>query len=199
MRAMTSTVATKFAFVPPNPPSYRVVVDVLSVDGKMRMTDASERESVDVLKLKMKRGMEIVATYVKNPVASLTIVPSPTTRIFSCLDFKDEEKSILISHFNHNQGLFLHTRWKNNKLVFSFCCLYWFQLHGILKDLVHKAINTVINHQLKSFSNFSNNSFQPDGHQSSVSLLSVPRGNNITVHHYSSDLWVQSSMLTQIR
>ncbi|XP_071711881.1 uncharacterized protein [Rutidosis leptorrhynchoides] len=73
MGAMTSSVAAKFAFFPPNPPSYRVVVG----DGeRIRMTDVSERQNVDVLKLKTKKGTEIVATYVKNPVASLTVLYS---------------------------------------------------------------------------------------------------------------------------
>ena len=76
MGAMTSSVAARFAFFPPNPPSYRMVVDESSGGGKLRMTDVSERENVDVLKLKTKRGTEIVAAYVKNPVASLTVLYS---------------------------------------------------------------------------------------------------------------------------
>ncbi|KAI3500623.1 hypothetical protein L1887_36447 [Cichorium endivia] len=76
MGAMTSSVAAKFAFFPPNPPSYTVVVDESSDSGKLRMTDVSERPNVDVLKLKTKRGTEIVAAYVKNPVASLTMLYS---------------------------------------------------------------------------------------------------------------------------
>lgn len=74
MGAMTSSVAAKFAFFPPNPPSYTVVVDESS--GKLSMTDVSGRDNVDVLKLKTKRGTEIVAAYVKNPVASLTLLYS---------------------------------------------------------------------------------------------------------------------------
>ncbi|KAJ0754283.1 putative serine aminopeptidase, S33, alpha/Beta hydrolase [Helianthus annuus] len=73
MGAMTSTVAAKFAFFPPNPPSYRVVEEE---GGKLRMTDVSERENVDVLKLKTKKGTEIVAAYVKNKAASLTLLYS---------------------------------------------------------------------------------------------------------------------------
>ncbi|XP_076930980.1 uncharacterized protein LOC143595979 isoform X1 [Bidens hawaiensis] len=76
MGAMTSSVAAKFAFFPPSPPSYRVVVDESNGGGKLRMTDVSERDNVDVLKLKTKRGSEIVAAYVKNPVASLTLLYS---------------------------------------------------------------------------------------------------------------------------
>lgn len=73
MGAMTSSVAAKFAFFPPNPPSYKLVVD----EGeRIRMTDVTERENVDVLKLKTKKGTEIVAMYVKNPVASLTVLYS---------------------------------------------------------------------------------------------------------------------------
>ncbi|KAM0032126.1 putative serine aminopeptidase, S33, alpha/Beta hydrolase [Helianthus debilis subsp. tardiflorus] len=73
MGAMTSTVAAKFAFFPPNPPSYRVVEEE---GGRLRMTDVSERENVDVLKLKTKKGTEIVAAYVKNKAASLTLLYS---------------------------------------------------------------------------------------------------------------------------
>ncbi|KAF5791885.1 putative serine aminopeptidase, S33, alpha/Beta hydrolase [Helianthus annuus] len=73
MGAMTSTVAAKFAFFPPNPPSYRVEEEE---GGRLRMTDVSERENVDVLKLKTKKGTEIVAAYVKNKTASLTLLYS---------------------------------------------------------------------------------------------------------------------------
>ncbi|KAL4581929.1 hypothetical protein LXL04_006463 [Taraxacum kok-saghyz] len=76
MGAMTSSVAAKFAFFPPDPPSYKVVVDESSDSGKLKMTDVAERDNVDVLKLKTKRGTEIVAAYVKNPVASLTVLYS---------------------------------------------------------------------------------------------------------------------------
>ncbi|KAI7757051.1 hypothetical protein M8C21_021559, partial [Ambrosia artemisiifolia] len=75
MGAMTSTVAAKFAFFPPNPPSYKLVVEDDS-SGRLKMTDVSDRQNVDVLKLKTKRGSEIVAAYVKNPVASLTLLYS---------------------------------------------------------------------------------------------------------------------------
>lgn len=73
---MTSTVAAKFAFFPPNPPSYTVAVDESNSGRKMKMVGVSERENVDVLKLKTKKGTEIVAAYVKNPVASLTVLYS---------------------------------------------------------------------------------------------------------------------------
>lgn len=74
MGAVTSSMAAKFAFFPPNPPSYAVVVDESS--GKMRMTEVAEKENVDVLKVKTKRGTEIVAVYVRNPAAKLTLLYS---------------------------------------------------------------------------------------------------------------------------
>ncbi|XVE85676.1 hypothetical protein DITRI_Ditri17bG0109900 [Diplodiscus trichospermus] len=74
MGTATSSMAAKFAFFPPDPPSYKIVVDEAS--GKMRISDVSQRENVEVLKLSTKRGNEIVAMYVKNPSASLTVLYS---------------------------------------------------------------------------------------------------------------------------
>ncbi|KAK9271789.1 hypothetical protein L1049_002153 [Liquidambar formosana] len=74
MGAVTSSMAAKFAFFPPNPPSYKLVVDESS--GKMKISDVALRENVDVLKLCTKRGNEIVALYLKNPSASLTVLYS---------------------------------------------------------------------------------------------------------------------------
>ncbi|KAA8547866.1 hypothetical protein F0562_004295 [Nyssa sinensis] len=74
MGAVTSSMAAKFAFFPPNPPSYTVVAD--ESNWKMRLPDVAERENVDVLKLPTKRGNEIVAVYIKNPLATLTLLYS---------------------------------------------------------------------------------------------------------------------------
>ncbi|KAL3629490.1 hypothetical protein CASFOL_026712 [Castilleja foliolosa] len=74
MGAVTSSVAAKFAFFPPNPASYEVTV--VEGTGKLRMTEVTEHENVDVLKVKTKRGTEIVAVYVKNPAAKLTLLYS---------------------------------------------------------------------------------------------------------------------------
>lgn len=71
---MTSSMAAKFAFFPPNPPSYAVTVE--KGTGKLKMTEVAENENVDVLKVKTKRGTEIVAVYVKNPAAKLTLLYS---------------------------------------------------------------------------------------------------------------------------
>ncbi|KAJ8775288.1 hypothetical protein K2173_020292 [Erythroxylum novogranatense] len=74
MGGVTSSVAAKFAFFPPNPPSYEVAVD--EVSGKLRMSGLGLRENVDVLKLDTKRGNQVVAVYFKNPAASLTLLYS---------------------------------------------------------------------------------------------------------------------------
>lgn len=73
MGAVTSSMAAKFAFFPPNPASYGLTVDAT---GKLRMTDVANHDNVDVLKVKTKRGTEIVAVYVKNPTAKLTLLYS---------------------------------------------------------------------------------------------------------------------------
>lgn len=73
MGGVTSSMAAKFAFFPPTPPSYKVVV---TESNNLKMTDVTERGNVDVLKLKTKRGTEIVAVFVKNPAASLTVLYS---------------------------------------------------------------------------------------------------------------------------
>ncbi|GMY25780.1 alpha/beta hydrolase domain-containing protein 17B-like [Fagus crenata] len=76
MGSATSSMAAKFAFFPPDPPSYHIYVDAST--GKMRMSDVHQREDmdVDVLKLSTKKGNEIVAMYVKNPSASMTLLYS---------------------------------------------------------------------------------------------------------------------------
>ncbi|KAH8500860.1 hypothetical protein H0E87_015912 [Populus deltoides] len=68
--------AAKFAFFPPNPPSYTILVD--EETGKLRLSSDTlhQRDNVDVLRLCTKKGNEIVAMYAKNPSASLTVLYS---------------------------------------------------------------------------------------------------------------------------
>lgn len=74
MGVVTSSMAAKFAFFPPKPASYKVEKDG---EGKLKMNGGvNERANVDVLKLKTKRGTEIVALYFKNPAANLTVLYS---------------------------------------------------------------------------------------------------------------------------
>ncbi|KAH9290906.1 hypothetical protein KI387_035023, partial [Taxus chinensis] len=72
MGGVTSSMAAKFAFFPPNPASYKIAEE----SGRLIMTDVPQRENVDVLKLPTRRGQEIVAMYVRNPLASLTLLYS---------------------------------------------------------------------------------------------------------------------------
>ncbi|CAK9862376.1 unnamed protein product [Sphagnum jensenii] len=74
MGAVTSSVAARFAFFPPTPPSYQVIED--EVTGKLQLSEAVPRDNVDVVKLPTKRGTEIVALYVKHPTANLTLLYS---------------------------------------------------------------------------------------------------------------------------
>lgn len=75
MGAVTSSMAAKFAFFPPNPPSYQVE-EVEEGSGKLAMTGVATRGNVDVLKLSTKRGNQVVALYVKNLSATLTLLYS---------------------------------------------------------------------------------------------------------------------------
>ncbi|XP_068334143.1 uncharacterized protein [Pyrus communis] len=74
MGSATSSMAAKFAFFPPDPPSYDTYVD--EPTGKMRISNVLPRDDVDVVRLSTKKGNEIVAMYVKNPCASLTLLYS---------------------------------------------------------------------------------------------------------------------------
>ncbi|CAN6570164.1 unnamed protein product [Malus baccata var. baccata] len=75
MGGVTSSIAAKFAFFPPSPPSYTVVADE-SCGGKLHIPEVPRRDDVDVLKLRNRRGNEIVAVHVKHPKASATMLYS---------------------------------------------------------------------------------------------------------------------------
>ncbi|KAG7591553.1 Alpha/Beta hydrolase fold [Arabidopsis thaliana x Arabidopsis arenosa] len=76
MGIATSTMAAKLAFFPPNPPSYTVVTEEST--GKMRISTNMPHylrdENIEVVKIRTRRGNEIVAMYVKNPTAKLTVL-----------------------------------------------------------------------------------------------------------------------------
>ncbi|KAI3824199.1 hypothetical protein L1987_05649 [Smallanthus sonchifolius] len=75
MGGVTSSIAAKFAFFPPTPPSYTVEADEFS-GGQLFIPEVPRREGVDVLKLKTKRGNEIVTVHIKHPKASATLLYS---------------------------------------------------------------------------------------------------------------------------
>ncbi|XP_044507057.1 alpha/beta hydrolase domain-containing protein 17C-like isoform X2 [Mangifera indica] len=77
MGGMTSSMAAKFAFFPPSPPSYEIVTGAGDdLTGKLVMSGVVMRENVDILKLDTKRGNQVVAVYIKNPAAQLTLLYS---------------------------------------------------------------------------------------------------------------------------
>ncbi|KAG4940551.1 hypothetical protein JHK87_044422 [Glycine soja] len=74
MGGVTSSMAAKFAFFPPNPPSYKVVTDDMT--GLLLLTPFPHRENVEILKLPTRRGTEIVALYIRHPMATSTVLYS---------------------------------------------------------------------------------------------------------------------------
>ncbi|KAF8376705.1 hypothetical protein HHK36_031622 [Tetracentron sinense] len=75
MGGITSSIASKFAFFPPSPPSYSVIGDE-SCAGRLLIPEVPRRDNVDVLKLRTRRGNEIVAVHLKHPKASATLLYS---------------------------------------------------------------------------------------------------------------------------
>ncbi|KAG5399428.1 hypothetical protein IGI04_021242 [Brassica rapa subsp. trilocularis] len=71
---MTSSVAAKLAFFPPSPPSYKVVTD--KVTGLLLLAPFPHRENVEIHKLQTRRGTEIMAMYVRHPMANSTMIYS---------------------------------------------------------------------------------------------------------------------------
>ncbi|GAQ81440.1 Hypothetical protein KFL_000800180 [Klebsormidium nitens] len=74
MGGVTSSIAAKFAFFPPSPPSYKVDKDPAT--GKPRLSPLPLKKNVEVLWLKTRRRTEICAMLVKNPYARLTLLYS---------------------------------------------------------------------------------------------------------------------------
>ncbi|KAK7350670.1 hypothetical protein VNO77_09531 [Canavalia gladiata] len=74
MGGVTSSMAAKLAFFPPNPPSYKLVKE--EATGLLLMDPFPHRENVEVLKFPNRRGTEIVAMYVRHPMAKSTILYS---------------------------------------------------------------------------------------------------------------------------
>ncbi|XVF71593.1 hypothetical protein PTKIN_Ptkin12aG0050900 [Pterospermum kingtungense] len=75
MGGVTSSIAAKFAFFPPNPPSYTVVEDE-ACGGRLYIPEVPRRDDVDVLKLRTRRGNDIVTVHVKHPKATATLLYS---------------------------------------------------------------------------------------------------------------------------
>ncbi|XP_050227411.1 uncharacterized protein LOC126677028 [Mercurialis annua] len=72
MGGVTSSIAAKFAFFPPNPPSYTVVADGV----QLVIPELPRIDDVDVLKLRTRKGNEIVAVHIKHARATATLLYS---------------------------------------------------------------------------------------------------------------------------
>ncbi|KAG6754144.1 alpha/beta hydrolase domain-containing protein 17C-like isoform X1 [Populus alba x Populus x berolinensis] len=74
MGGVTSSMAAKLAFFPPNPPSYKLITD--DATGLLLLDHFPHRENVDILRLPTRRGTEIVAVHVRYPMATSTLLYS---------------------------------------------------------------------------------------------------------------------------
>ncbi|OIW06547.1 hypothetical protein TanjilG_29968 [Lupinus angustifolius] len=72
MGGVTSSMAAKLAFFPPSPPSYTVVEEVAGT----KMRELELRENIEIFKVTTEKGNSIVAMYIKNQTASLTVLYS---------------------------------------------------------------------------------------------------------------------------
>lgn len=75
MGGVTSSIAAKFAFFPPSPPSYAVAADE-SRAGALCIPEVPPRDGVDVLKLRTRRGNDVVAVHIAHPKATATLLYS---------------------------------------------------------------------------------------------------------------------------
>lgn len=74
MGNLTSNVAAKFAFFPPEPPTYSVRTD--EETGKLTFTGLTPDKNADVHLLETKGGNTVVATFWKHPVGRFTLLYS---------------------------------------------------------------------------------------------------------------------------
>jgi hypothetical protein len=81
MGGVTSSIAAKFAFFPPTPPSYTLISNDRSLEGqavsvRFSIPEVPRKDNVDVLKLRTRKGNEIVAIHVKHQKSSATLLYS---------------------------------------------------------------------------------------------------------------------------
>lgn len=82
MGCCISQLAAKFAFFPPSPATYQVKkrddgrLVAVSTTSSMPISGAADDSSLDVLLVDTKKGNKIVAFYLKNPYAKLTVLYS---------------------------------------------------------------------------------------------------------------------------
>lgn len=75
MGVVTSSIAAKFAFFPPTPPSYTVTT-IDEAAGRLCIPEAPKNEKVDVLRLRTRKGNDIVAVHVRHHKRAATVLYS---------------------------------------------------------------------------------------------------------------------------
>lgn len=81
MGGVTSSIAAKFAFFPPTPPSYTLISedDTSSLEiqpVRFSIPEVPRKNNVEVLKLRTRKGNDIVAIHVKHHKPSATLLYS---------------------------------------------------------------------------------------------------------------------------
>ncbi|KAK1314606.1 hypothetical protein QJS10_CPA06g01261 [Acorus calamus] len=74
MGGVTSSMAAKFAFFPPSPPTYKLVTE--EATGLLLLNRFPHRENVEVARVQTRKGNEVVSMYVRNPLATSTLLYS---------------------------------------------------------------------------------------------------------------------------
>lgn len=75
MGGVTSSIAARFAFFPPSPPSYTLTSpNVESLI--MPEVPSSRRDGVDIRRVRTRRGHEVVSAFVRHPRARATVLYS---------------------------------------------------------------------------------------------------------------------------
>ncbi|KAK1258155.1 hypothetical protein QJS04_geneDACA021691 [Acorus gramineus] len=74
MGGVTSSMAAKFAFFPPSPPTYKLVTE--EATGMLLLNRFPHRENVEMARVQTRKGNEVVSMYVRNPLATSTLLYS---------------------------------------------------------------------------------------------------------------------------
>ncbi|KAK1289683.1 hypothetical protein QJS10_CPB18g00595 [Acorus calamus] len=74
MGGVTSSMAAKFAFFPPSPPTYKLVKE--EATGLLLLNRFPHRENVEVARVQTRKGNEVVSMHVRNPLATSTLLYS---------------------------------------------------------------------------------------------------------------------------
>ncbi|KAF7819491.1 alpha/beta hydrolase domain-containing protein 17B isoform X1 [Senna tora] len=131
--------AAKFAFFPPNPPSYKLVTDDLT--GLLLLSPFPHRENIEILKLPTRRGTEIVAVYIRHPMATSTLLYSHGNaadlgQMYEL--FVELSIHLRVNLMGYSVSLLLYLSLCNSLLPSHFCMMVGFGSFWILSFLVSR-------------------------------------------------------------